>query len=165
MSNFYEAFEREKASDIRHYGKKGMKWGVITSEYQKVGNQPGQQDENSHASEYSEEEQRAIQASADAIRGADAESVKEKRKRILREIRKGVVAGTILVGLSFGPAAVKEYAQKKGKEFIDSVLSNPTSKKPFGGYVGSNVGNRNHRRTKAGMTSAGESLRRKVNGG
>ena len=29
MSNFYEAFEREKASDIRHYGKKGMKWGVI----------------------------------------------------------------------------------------------------------------------------------------
>lgn len=28
MSDFYEAFEWEKASDIRHYGKKGMKWGV-----------------------------------------------------------------------------------------------------------------------------------------
>ena len=28
MSNFYEAFEREKNSDIRHYGVKGMRWGV-----------------------------------------------------------------------------------------------------------------------------------------
>lgn len=29
MTIFYEAFEREKSSDIKHYGIKGMRWGVI----------------------------------------------------------------------------------------------------------------------------------------
>lgn len=41
MSNFYEAFEREKASDIRHYGKKGMKWGVINAPALKGGKSAG----------------------------------------------------------------------------------------------------------------------------
>ena len=41
MSNFYEAFEREKASDIRHYGKKGMKWGVINAPDLKGGTSAG----------------------------------------------------------------------------------------------------------------------------
>ena len=41
MSDFYEAFEREKASDIRHYGKKGMKWGVINAPDLKGGKSAG----------------------------------------------------------------------------------------------------------------------------
>lgn len=41
MSNFYEAFEREKNSDIRHYGVKGMKWGVINKADMKGGKSGG----------------------------------------------------------------------------------------------------------------------------
>ena len=41
MSNFYEAFEREKKSDIRHYGVKGMKWGVINKADMKGGKSGG----------------------------------------------------------------------------------------------------------------------------
>lgn len=41
MSNFYEAFEREKNSDIRHYGVKGMKWGVINKADMKGGKAGG----------------------------------------------------------------------------------------------------------------------------
>ena len=41
MSDFYEAFEREKASDIRHYGKKGQKWGVINKPDLKGGTSAG----------------------------------------------------------------------------------------------------------------------------
>lgn len=29
MANFYEAFERERSSDIKHHGVRGMRWGVI----------------------------------------------------------------------------------------------------------------------------------------
>ena len=41
MSIFYEAFEREKNSDIRHYGVKGMKWGVINKADMKGGKSGG----------------------------------------------------------------------------------------------------------------------------
>ena len=41
MSDFYEAFEREKASDIRHYGRKGQKWGVINKPDLKGGTSAG----------------------------------------------------------------------------------------------------------------------------
>ena len=41
MSNFYEAFEREKKSDIRHYGVPGMKWGVIRKADMKGGKSGG----------------------------------------------------------------------------------------------------------------------------
>lgn len=41
MSNFYESFEREKKSDIRHYGVPGMKWGVIRKADMKGGKSGG----------------------------------------------------------------------------------------------------------------------------
>ena len=179
MANFMQAFENQRENYLAHYGKKGMKWGVITSEYQPVGRQPvGNQQEqkegNGSTPEYSEEDQRSMQASANAVRGADAESVKDKRKRIVRNIRKGVEIGAIVLGFVAG-AKKNEWDYAKGKkeedEFINSMLSNPTSKAPFGGYIGSGSRNSNSNRqrwwnrTKAGMTSAGERLRRKVNGG
>ena len=175
MANFMQAFENQREAYLEHYGKKGMKWGVITSEYQPVGNrpvgnQPEQKEGNGSTPEYSEEDQRSMQASANAVRGADAESVKEKRKRILRGIRRGVDVGTIVLGFVAGAKKNEwDYKKKKKEEdyFINSMLSNLTSKTPFGGYLGGSNSNRQRRwdRTKAGMTSAGERLRRKVNGG
>ena len=122
MANFMQAFEDQRENYLEHYGKKGMKWGVITSEYEPVGNQPGQQQEgNDYAPEYSEEDQRSMQASADAVRGADAESVKDKRKRIVKNIVKGVAIGAIVAGIAAG--AVKGYAKKQTGEKQDLATS------------------------------------------
>ena len=41
MTKFYEAFEREQNSDIRHYGVKGMRWGVINKKDLKGGKAGG----------------------------------------------------------------------------------------------------------------------------
>lgn len=41
MTNFYEAFEREKNSDIKHHGVKGMRWGVINRKDLKGGKAGG----------------------------------------------------------------------------------------------------------------------------
>ena len=122
MANFMKAFEDQRETYLEHYGKKGMKWGVITSEYEPVGNQPGQQQEEyDSAPEYSEEDQRSMQASADAVRGADAESVKDKRKRIVKNIVKGVAIGAIVAGIAAG--AVKGYAKKQTGEKQDLATS------------------------------------------
>lgn len=122
MANFMQAFEDQRETYLAHYGKKGMKWGVITSEYEPVGDQPGQQQEgNGPTPEYSEEDQLSMQASADAVRGADAESVKDKRKRIVKNIVKGVAIGAIVAGIAAG--AVKGYAKKQTGEAQDLATS------------------------------------------
>ena len=122
MANFMKAFEDQREDYLSHYGKKGMKWGVITSEYEPVGTQPGQQQEEyDSAPEYSEEDQRSMQASADAVRGADAESVKDKRKRIVKNIIKGVAIGAIVAGIAAG--AAKGYAKKQTGEKQDLATS------------------------------------------
>mgnify|MGYP007027003626 CR=1 FL=1 len=33
MANFYEAFEKNRSTDIKHYGVRGMRWGVRTQFY------------------------------------------------------------------------------------------------------------------------------------
>ena len=131
MANFMQAFEDQRENYLAHYGKKGMKWGVITSEYEPVGDQPGEQEDpdfglgfrwNTPAmrekerrqSEYSQQDQESMQQSADAIRQADAESVKDKRKRIVKNIVKGVAIGAIVAGIAAG--AVKGYAKKQTGE-------------------------------------------------
>ena len=121
MANCMQAFEDQRETYLEHYGKKGMKWGVITSEYEPVGTQPGQEEEYDSAPEYSEEDQRSMQASADAVRGADAESVKDKRKRIVKNIVKGVAIGAIIAGIAAG--AVKGYAKKQTGEKQDLATS------------------------------------------
>lgn len=122
MANFMQAFEDQRENYLAHYGKKGMRWGVITSEYEPVGNQPGEQQEwNGPTPEYSEEDQRSMQASADAVRGADTESVKDKRKRIVKNIVKGVAIGAIVAGIAAG--AVKGYAKKQTGEEQDLATS------------------------------------------
>ena len=45
MNNFYEAFERERSSDIQHHGVKGMRWGV-TNEKEPVGERTAANTEN-----------------------------------------------------------------------------------------------------------------------
>ena len=142
MANFMQAFEDQRETYLEHYGKKGMKWGVITSEYEPVGDQPGEEDskyglglrwpgtaqdpdselyKQRQETEYSEEDQRSMQASADAVRGADAESVKDKRKRIVKNIIKGVAIGAIVAGIAAG--AVKGYAKKQTGENQDLATS------------------------------------------
>lgn len=112
MANFMKAFEDQREDYLSHYGVKGQRWGVITSEYEPVGIQPGQQQEEyDSAPEYSEEDQRSMQQSADAVRQADAESVKDKRKRIVKNIVKGVAIGAIVAGIAVG--AAKGYAKKQ----------------------------------------------------
>ena len=142
MANFMQAFEDQRETYLEHYGKKGMKWGVITSEYEPVGDQHGEEDskyglglrwpgtaqdpdselyKQRQETEYSEEDQRSMQASADTIRGADAESVKDKRKRIVKNIVKGVAIGAIVAGIAAG--AVKGYAKKQTGEKQDLATS------------------------------------------
>ena len=144
MANFMQAFENQRENYLEHYGKKGMKWGVITSEYEPVGDQPGEQEEDSkygfglrwpgtaqdpdselykqqHETEYSQQDQESMQQSADAIRQADAESVKDKRKRIVKNIVKGVAIGAIVAGIAAG--AVKGYAKKQTGEKQDLATS------------------------------------------
>ena len=142
MANFMKAFEDQREDYLEHYGKKGMKWGVITSEYEPVGDQPGEEDskyglgfrwpgtamdpdselyKQRHETEYSEEDQESMQQSADTIRQADAESVKDKRKRIVKNIVKGVAIGAIVAGIAAG--AVKGYAKKQTGEKQDLATS------------------------------------------
>lgn len=136
------AFEDQRENYLAHYGKKGMKWGVITSEYEPVGNQPGQEDskyglgfrwsgtaqdpdselyKQRQKTEYSQQDQESMQQSADAVRQADAESVKDKRKRIVKNIIKGVAIGAIVAGIAAG--AVKGYAKKQTGEKQDLATS------------------------------------------
>ena len=142
MANFMQAFEDQRENYLAHYGKKGMKWGVITSEYEPVGDQPGEEDskyglglrwsgtaqdpdselyKQRHETEYSQQDQESMQQSADAIRQADAESVKDKRKRIVKNIVKGVAIGAIVAGIAAG--AVKGYAKKQTGEQQDLATS------------------------------------------
>ena len=138
MANFMKAFEDQREDYLSHYGVKGQRWGVITSEYEPVGDQPGgQEDPDSgldmkwdtpamrekerRQSEYSQQDQESMQQSADAIRQADAESVKDKRKRIVKNIVKGVAIGAIVAGIAAG--AVKGYAKKQTGEKQDLATS------------------------------------------
>lgn len=142
MANFMQAFEDQRENYLEHYGKKGMKWGVITSEYEPVGDQPEEEDskyglgfrwpgtamdpdselyKHRHETEYSQQDQESMQQSADAIRQADAESVKDKRKRIVKNIVKGVAIGAIVAGIAAG--AVKGYAKKQTGEKQDLATS------------------------------------------
>lgn len=121
MANFMKAFEDQREDYLAHYGKKGMRWGVITSEYEPVGNQPGQQQDSMENPEYSQQDQESMQKSADAVRQADAESVKDKRKRIVKNIVKGVAIGAIVAGIAVG--AAKGYAKKQTGEKQDLATS------------------------------------------
>ena len=138
MANFMQAFEDQRENYLAHYGKKGMKWGVITSEYEPVGDQsegqedpgwgldmkwdtPAMREKEQRQSEYSQQDQESMQQSADAIRQADAESVKDKRKRIVKNIVKGVAIGAIVAGIAAG--AVKGYAKKQTGEKQDLATS------------------------------------------
>lgn len=121
MANFMKAFEDQREDYLSHYGKKGMRWGVITSEYEPVGNQPGQQQDYQSNPEYSQQDQESMQQSADAVRQADAESVKDKRKRIVKNIVKGVAIGAIVAGIAVG--AAKGYAKKQTGEKQDLATS------------------------------------------
>ena len=138
MANFMKAFEDQRENYLEHYGKKGMKWGVITSEYEPVGDQPEEQEDpgwgldmkwdtpamrekERRQSEYSQQDQESMQQSADAIRQADAESVKDKRKRIVKNIVKGVAIGAIVAGIAAG--AAKGYAKKQTGEKQDLATS------------------------------------------
>ena len=138
MANFMQAFEDQREDYLSHYGVKGQRWGVITSEYEPVGDQPGGQEDSDSGldmkwdtpamrekerrqSEYSQQDQESMQQSADAIRQADAESVKDKRKRIVKNIVKGVAIGAIVAGIAAG--AVKGYAKKQTGEKQDLATS------------------------------------------
>ena len=138
MANFMKAFEDQREDYLSHYGVKGQRWGVITSEYEPVGDQPGEQEDpgwgldmkwdtpamrekERRQSEYSQQDQESMQQSADAIRQADAESVKDKRKRIVKNIVKGVAIGAIVAGIAAG--AVKGYAKKQTGEKQDLATS------------------------------------------
>ena len=70
MSNFMKAFDEQRDSYLAHYGVKGMQWGVRNEE-EPVGQQPA----------YSEQDTQAMKQVADKVKNADAETVKEKRKR------------------------------------------------------------------------------------
>ena len=162
-SNFMESFEfYQNEIDILHYGKKGMKWGVRnTQPYVPVAERT-QENQNDSVS--------AASSSAEAVAEASPEKVSSTRKKVLKGLAIGggvaLVVGSIIAG---GLLAAEEKAKKKEKEFLDSWPFPYTKETPFGGYLGGssggNSGNSNRRRTKAGMTSAGERLRRKVNGG
>lgn len=100
MSNFMKAFDEQRDSYLAHYGVKGMQWGVRNEE-EPVGQQPA----------YSEQDTQSMKQTADKVRNADADSVKEKRKRIVKNIVKGVAIGAIVAGITVG--AVKGYAKKQ----------------------------------------------------
>ena len=129
MSNFMKAFDEQRDSYLAHYGVKGMKWGVINEE-EPVGQQPA----------YSEQDTKSMKQTADKVRNADADSVKEKRKRIVKNIVKGVAIGAIVAGITVG--AVKGYAKKQTGEEQDlatslGIIGQKISKKP--GQIGDAV--------------------------
>ena len=161
-SNFMESFEfYQNEIDILHYGKKGMKWGVRnTQPYVPVAERT-QENQNDSVS--------AAASSAEVVAEASPEKVSSTRKKVLKGLAIGGSVALVVGGIVAGGILAKKNAEKKEDEFINSITSNLTSKTPFGGYLGGsgggNSGNSNRHRTKAGMTSAGERLRRKVNGG
>lgn len=129
MSNFMKAFDEQRDSYLAHYGVKGMQWGVRNEE-EPVGQQPA----------YSEEDTQSMKQTADKVRNADADSVKEKRKRIVKNIVKGVAIGAIVAGITVG--AVKGYAKKQTGEEQDlatslGIIGQKISKKP--GQIGDAV--------------------------
>ena len=129
MADFTKAFDEQRDSYLAHYGVKGMKWGVINEE-EPVGQQPA----------YSEQDTQSMKQTADKVRNADAETVKEKRKRIVRNIVKGVAIGAIVAGITVG--AVKGYAKKQTGEEQDlatslGIIGQKISKKP--GQIGDAV--------------------------
>ena len=73
MADFTKAFDERKDSYLAHYGTPGMRWGV-RNEYQPVGQQES----------YSEEETQSMKQTADKVKQASPEDVKEKRKNIGR---------------------------------------------------------------------------------
>ena len=159
-SNFMESFEfYQNEIDILHYGKKGMKWGVRnTQPYVPVAERT-QENQNDSVS--------AAASSAEAVAEASPEKVSSTRKKVLKGLAIGGSVALVIGGIVAGGILAEEKAKKEEKEFLDSWPFPYT--KPFGGYLGGrgggNSGNSDRRRTKAGMTSAGERLRRKVNGG
>ena len=129
MSNFMKAFDEQRDSYLAHYGVKGMQWGVRNEE-EPVGQQPA----------YSEQDTQSMKQTADKVRNADAETVKEKRKRIVKNIVKGVAIGAIVAGITVG--AVKGYAKKQTGEEQDlatslGIIGQKISKKP--GQIGDAV--------------------------
>ena len=129
MSNFMKAFDEQRDSYLVHYGVKGMQWGVRNEE-EPVGQQPA----------YSEQDTQAMKQVADKVKNADAETVKEKRKRIVKNIVKGVAIGAIVAGITVG--AVKGYAKKQTGEEQDlatslGIIGQKISKKP--GQIGDAV--------------------------
>lgn len=129
MSNFMKAFDEQRDSYLAHYGVKGMQWGVRNEE-EPVGQQPA----------YSEQDTQSMKQTADKVRNADADSVKEKRKRIVKNIVKGVAIGAIVAGITVG--AVKGYAKKQTGASQDlatslGIIGQKISKKP--GQIGDAV--------------------------
>ena len=129
MSNFMKAFDEQRDSYLAHYGVKGMQWGVRNEE-EPVGQQPA----------YSEQDAQSMKQVADKVKNADAETVKEKRKRIVKNIIKGVAIGAIVAGITVG--AVKGYAKKQTGEKQDlatslGIIGQKISKKP--GQIGDAV--------------------------
>lgn len=129
MSNFMKAFDEQRDSYLAHYGVKGMQWGVRNEE-EPVGQQPA----------YSEQDAQSMKQVADKVKNADADSVKEKRKRIVKNIVKGVAIGAIVAGITVG--AVKGYAKKQTGEEQDlatslGIIGQKISKKP--GQIGDAV--------------------------
>lgn len=145
MGTFYESFEREKSSDIKHYGVKGMRWGVINEE-EPVGRQAGtasnreqyqqQRDYNRYAlksyrndQRYQSRYEKTDQAEALRRQAQDieyqqksAELVKEAEKEDVRRHRKEVakkVIGGVAIGAILAGLTYKgvtSYAQKETGE-------------------------------------------------
>lgn len=117
MSDFYKAFERNQ-NDIAHYGVKGMKWGVINEE-EPTGERPGpvpQGNPEMTRADYNQQlkaereqqrynlksqaQQREYeQLSAEAVKAADEEQVKEHRKEVAKKVVKGVAAAAVVAGV------------------------------------------------------------------
>ena len=110
MSNFMKAFDEQRDSYLAHYGVKGMQWGVRNEE------EPAGQQES-----YSEEETQSMKQTADKVKQASPEDVKEKRKRIVKSIVKGVAITALVTGIVAG--GIKGYAKKQTGEKQDLATS------------------------------------------
>ena len=129
MADFTKAFDERKDSYLAHYGTPGMRWGV-RNEYQPVGQQES----------YSDEETQSMKQTADKVKQASPEDVQEKRKRIVKNIVKGVAVTALVAGIAAG--AVKSYAKNQTGEKQDlatsiGIVGQKISKKP--GQIGDAV--------------------------